>query len=800
MQIVPSGSTQKSDEVGASSTRPCGVTSSASSKPRSRASRRAEHVGAVGERLDPVEHARGRVLDDAEPDAARGVGGSGSVSSSRWPPRVSTIRRQPSNVRAAALRRAAPGSRSPARLAARPSRRRFAAERSSRSRWSGSANGAPVVDADHLEHAVAAQQPLVGGRDAYARPRARSGRRASPARPSSWRSRLPCGDLARRRVTHRRTACMLVDMRIELSDRASGGSARDQVYAALREAIVRAELEPGRRLSENELADAARRQPHARARGAGAPARRAARRDRAAARHVRHAASATPPSPTPQFIREALECAAVRRAAERATEDDLAELRGRTCAAQERAERAATTSTRSTCSTTRSTSALCDAERPRDRLVARAAAPTATSNRVRRLSLPEPGYLGEMVAEHRERRGGGRRPATPTAPRPRCATTCAWSCQEVPRIRGGPPRVLRGGLTVRSRHPPRRRRRSRHAAARAVRDRCCSAASSRPRPSASTRPPASAATATSPRARRPTTRRRRATRMQPDDLLVTGYRSHGFALARGTSPEAVMAELFGREDGCAHGRGGSMHLLDVDRGYYGGWGIVAGQLPVATGLALALVRQGKPQAVVCELGDGAVNMGAWHESLNLAALWQLPIVFLVVNNEYGMGTSVERASAEPELYKRASALPDARRARRRRRPRRGHRGGRPAAARARARSASRPCSRRSPTATAATRSPTPASPTARRTRSPSTRSTTRSAACAAQLREAGVAEDELRRDRRAAPTSASPPPSSSRSTSPEPRRRRARRGHARRRQRRAVRAHAAGQRRSARRS
>src|SRR5215207_9146877 len=143
--------------------------------------------------------------------------------------------------------------------------------------------------------------------------------------------------------------------------------------------------------------------------------------------------------------------------------------------------------------------------------------------------------------------------------------------------------------------------------------------------------------------------------MQEDDLLVTGYRCHGFALARGTSPEAVMAELFGRQDGCAHGRGGSMHILDVTRGYYGGWGIVAGQLPVATGLALALARQRKPQAVVCELGDGAVNMGAWHESLNLAALWKLPIVFLVINNEYGMGTSVARASAEPELWKRASA-------------------------------------------------------------------------------------------------------------------------------------------------
>jgi pyruvate dehydrogenase E1 component alpha subunit len=144
--------------------------------------------------------------------------------------------------------------------------------------------------------------------------------------------------------------------------------------------------------------------------------------------------------------------------------------------------------------------------------------------------------------------------------------------------------------------------------------------------------------------------------LEDDDVLVTGYRCHGFALARGVSPEAVMAELFGRRHGCAHGRGGSMHLLDVERGFFGGWGIVAGQLPVATGLALALVRQGKPQAVLCELGDGAVNMGAWHESLNLAALWSLPVVFLVINNEYGMGTSVERASAEPELHKRACAF------------------------------------------------------------------------------------------------------------------------------------------------
>ena len=116
-----------------------------------------------------------------------------------------------------------------------------------------------------------------------------------------------------------------------------------------------------------------------------------------------------------------------------------------------------------------------------------------------------------------------------------------------------------------------------------------------------------------------------------------------------------MAELFGRAHGCAHGRGGSMHLLDVSRGYYGGWGIVGGQMPIATGMALSLVRRGAEQAVLCELGDGAVNMGAWHESLNLAAVWNLPVVFLVINNLYGMGTSVDRASAEPDLFKRAGA-------------------------------------------------------------------------------------------------------------------------------------------------
>jgi pyruvate dehydrogenase E1 component alpha subunit len=144
--------------------------------------------------------------------------------------------------------------------------------------------------------------------------------------------------------------------------------------------------------------------------------------------------------------------------------------------------------------------------------------------------------------------------------------------------------------------------------------------------------------------------------MRPDDKLLTSYRSHGFALARGTSPEAVMAELFGREDGCAAGRGGSVHLLAPGRGYLGGWGIVAGQLPIATGVALAAVKRGEEVAVLCELGDGAVNMGAWHEALNLAAIWRLPVVFAVFNNGYGMGTTVEQSNAEPEIYKRASAF------------------------------------------------------------------------------------------------------------------------------------------------
>ena len=142
--------------------------------------------------------------------------------------------------------------------------------------------------------------------------------------------------------------------------------------------------------------------------------------------------------------------------------------------------------------------------------------------------------------------------------------------------------------------------------------------------------------------------------LEDDDVLFTSYRCHGHALARGVPPGAVMAELFGHVDGCARGRGGSMHLADPELGYLGGWGIVGGHLPLAAGAAFALAQAGKRQAVLCDLGEGAVNIGAWHEVLNLAGIWDLPIVFLVMNNEYSMGSRVENVSAEPEVHKRAA--------------------------------------------------------------------------------------------------------------------------------------------------
>ena len=144
--------------------------------------------------------------------------------------------------------------------------------------------------------------------------------------------------------------------------------------------------------------------------------------------------------------------------------------------------------------------------------------------------------------------------------------------------------------------------------------------------------------------------------LESRDYLFTTYRDHGYALARGLGPGRVMAELFGKATGVSGGRGGSMHLFDRKLRLLGGYGIVGGQIPPATGAALALTYRGSPgpdaEAVMCVLGDGTTNIGAFHESLNLAGLWQLPIVYVIVNNGLGMGTPVEKAAAEPDLYKR----------------------------------------------------------------------------------------------------------------------------------------------------
>jgi pyruvate dehydrogenase E1 component alpha subunit len=143
--------------------------------------------------------------------------------------------------------------------------------------------------------------------------------------------------------------------------------------------------------------------------------------------------------------------------------------------------------------------------------------------------------------------------------------------------------------------------------------------------------------------------------LEPTDYLFTNYREHGYALAKGIEPGRVMAELFGKETGVSKGWGGSMHLYDTKTRLLGGYAIVGGQLPLATGAALAISYRGGTEVVMCQMGDGTTNIGAFHESLNLAAIWKLPVVFVVINNQMGMGTRVEWASAEPELYKKACA-------------------------------------------------------------------------------------------------------------------------------------------------
>jgi pyruvate dehydrogenase E1 component alpha subunit len=143
--------------------------------------------------------------------------------------------------------------------------------------------------------------------------------------------------------------------------------------------------------------------------------------------------------------------------------------------------------------------------------------------------------------------------------------------------------------------------------------------------------------------------------LRPTDYLFTNYREHGYALMRGIDPNRVMAELYGRVDGVSKGWGGSMHMFDLTSRLLGGYGIVGGQLPLATGAALAIDYRGGDEVVMCTLGDGTTAIGAFHESLNLAALWHLPIVFVIINNGLGMGTTVAHSSAEPELYKRGAA-------------------------------------------------------------------------------------------------------------------------------------------------
>ncbi len=140
-----------------------------------------------------------------------------------------------------------------------------------------------------------------------------------------------------------------------------------------------------------------------------------------------------------------------------------------------------------------------------------------------------------------------------------------------------------------------------------------------------------------------------------DDYVVSAYREHGQALARGLTARSVMAELFGKATGCSHGKGGSMHLFDSSLHFMGGHGIVGGQIPLGTGFAFAAKYRKTTQVSLTFLGDAAVNIGSFHESLNIAGLWKLPAIYIIENNGYGMGTAVKRAAAVPELYQHASS-------------------------------------------------------------------------------------------------------------------------------------------------
>jgi len=143
--------------------------------------------------------------------------------------------------------------------------------------------------------------------------------------------------------------------------------------------------------------------------------------------------------------------------------------------------------------------------------------------------------------------------------------------------------------------------------------------------------------------------------LESEDAVVTTYREHGHALARGISAGAIMAEMYGKAGGCSHGRGGSMHLFDAARRFYGGYAIVGGGLPIAVGLALADKLQGHRRVTACFFGDGAVAEGEFHESMNLAALWRLPVLFLCENNLYAMGTALRRHQSQPDLRLKAQS-------------------------------------------------------------------------------------------------------------------------------------------------
>ncbi len=140
-----------------------------------------------------------------------------------------------------------------------------------------------------------------------------------------------------------------------------------------------------------------------------------------------------------------------------------------------------------------------------------------------------------------------------------------------------------------------------------------------------------------------------------DDNVITAYRDHGLALARGLPTDAVMAEMLGKATGVSKGKGGSMHLADVEKRFWGGYAIVGGHLPLATGLALADQYRGDERVTIALMGDGATNIGYFHEALNMAAVWKLPVVWVVENNQYGMGTAVTRASAVADIAKKAEA-------------------------------------------------------------------------------------------------------------------------------------------------